>query len=115
MYITSSQAPPAQGLSPASLPHPDLLSSFISVTNRHDGPIGTYKKIVSWCFLRHVYAGIPLLKKLLGSLFNNPTLSDIKIRQKHNGEVKEFYAHKAVLCTHSEWFTRALTGQFKVG
>jgi hypothetical protein len=48
-------------------------------------------------------------------LFNNPVLSDVTIRQIHNGETKDYYAHKAVLCTHSRWFLKALTGDFKAG
>jgi hypothetical protein len=48
-------------------------------------------------------------------LFNNAMLSDITIRQIYNGETKDYYAHKAVLCTHSKWFLKAFTGDFKAG
>jgi hypothetical protein len=47
-------------------------------------------------------------------MLNNPTFSDVKIRQISNGEVKEYYAHKAVLCAHSKWFMKAFTGNFNV-
>ncbi|KAI4690239.1 uncharacterized protein J4E84_004423 [Alternaria hordeiaustralica] len=47
------------------------------------------------------------------TLYNDPTFSDIKIRQIYKGKVKEYWAHKAVLCAHSGWFMAALTGQFK--
>ncbi|CAN9203102.1 unnamed protein product [Alternaria sp. RS040] len=47
------------------------------------------------------------------SLFNNPTLSDVKIRQIYKGKVTEYFAHKAVLCAHSKWFLKAFTGKFK--
>ena len=47
-------------------------------------------------------------------LYNDPTFSDIKIRQIYKGQVKEYAAHKAVLCAHSGWFMAALTGRFKV-
>ncbi|KAF2123120.1 BTB/POZ protein [Lophiotrema nucula] len=49
----------------------------------------------------------------LNTLFNDPTFSDITIRQICDGKVKEYPAHKAVLCNHSNWFKKALTGQFK--
>ncbi|KAI4710018.1 hypothetical protein J4E89_005250 [Alternaria sp. Ai002NY15] len=47
------------------------------------------------------------------SLFNDPILSDIKIRQIYKGETKEYFAHKAILSAHSKWFMRAFTGRFK--
>ncbi|KAI4934749.1 hypothetical protein J4E85_002607 [Alternaria conjuncta] len=47
------------------------------------------------------------------TLYNDPTFSDIKIRQIYKGKVKEYSAHKAVLCAHSGWFMAALTGRFK--
>ncbi|KAI4608030.1 hypothetical protein J4E83_009213 [Alternaria metachromatica] len=47
------------------------------------------------------------------TLYNDPTFSDIKIRQIYKGKVKEYAAHKAVLCAHSGWFMAALTGRFK--
>ncbi|KAI4921243.1 uncharacterized protein J4E92_008232 [Alternaria infectoria] len=47
------------------------------------------------------------------ALYNDPTFSDIKIRQIYKGQVKEYEAHKAVLCAHSGWFMAALTGRFK--
>ncbi|KAI4676464.1 uncharacterized protein J4E88_007382 [Alternaria novae-zelandiae] len=46
------------------------------------------------------------------TLYNDPTFSDIKIRQIYKGQVKEYVAHKAVLCAHSGWFMAALTGRF---
>jgi hypothetical protein len=48
------------------------------------------------------------------SLFNNPLLSDVKIRQIYKGKVTEYHAHKAVLCLPSAWFRNAFTGNFKV-
>ncbi|KAI4639676.1 hypothetical protein J4E93_009030 [Alternaria ventricosa] len=47
------------------------------------------------------------------TLYNDPTFSDIEIRQIYKGQVKEYDAHKAVLCAHSGWFMAALTGRFK--
>ncbi|KAL1798859.1 hypothetical protein ACET3X_002896 [Alternaria dauci] len=47
------------------------------------------------------------------SLFNDPTLSDVKIRQVYKGQTKEYFAHKAILCAHSKWFLKAFTGNFK--
>ncbi|KAF1849528.1 uncharacterized protein K460DRAFT_429052 [Cucurbitaria berberidis CBS 394.84] len=46
------------------------------------------------------------------TLFNDATFSDIKILQIYNGRTKEYHAHKAVLCGHSGWFMKALTGPF---
>jgi len=31
-------------------------------------------------------------------LFNDPKLSDVKIKQIYNGQTREYYAHKAVFC-----------------
>lgn len=47
------------------------------------------------------------------TLYKDPTFSDITIRQTFQGKHKEYAAHKAVLCNHSGWFMRALTGNFK--
>lgn len=40
--------------------------------------------------------------------------SDIKVRNVYKGEVKEYYAHKAILCSQSKWFMKVLSGIFKV-
>lgn len=48
------------------------------------------------------------------SLFNNSFLSDITIRQVCDDSSKDYYAHKAVLCAHSEYFMRMFSGNFKV-
>ncbi|EAT76497.1 hypothetical protein SNOG_16125 [Parastagonospora nodorum SN15] len=48
------------------------------------------------------------------SLFDNELFSDVTIRQTHCGSMKEYHAHKAVLRSGSQWFTRALTGNFQV-
>jgi hypothetical protein len=50
----------------------------------------------------------------LTRFFNNSTLSDVIIKQIYNGEAREYYAHKAVLCMNSKYFLRAFTGDFKV-
>jgi hypothetical protein len=50
----------------------------------------------------------------LPSLFNNPLLSDVKIRQHYKGKVKEYFAHKTVLCAHSQYFMNTFSGSFKV-
>ena len=48
-------------------------------------------------------------------LFNNPLLSDVKIKQvSKNGHVREYYAHKAVLGADSHFFYKAFTGNFRV-
>ncbi|KAF1939413.1 hypothetical protein EJ02DRAFT_513888 [Clathrospora elynae] len=47
------------------------------------------------------------------TLFNNPTLSDVKIKQTCNGQTHEYYAHKAVLCTQSTYFMNAFSGSFR--
>ena len=31
-------------------------------------------------------------------LFNNPTLSDVKLKQICDGKTREYYAHKAIHC-----------------
>jgi hypothetical protein len=51
---------------------------------------------------------------MLSRLFNNPALSDIKIRQISNGKAREYSAHKAILCNESDYFMNAFTGKFKV-
>ncbi|KAH7091934.1 hypothetical protein FB567DRAFT_435301, partial [Paraphoma chrysanthemicola] len=48
------------------------------------------------------------------SMFNNPLLSDVTIFQTSNGSTRTYHAHKVVLCMASPWFTKALTGDFKV-
>jgi hypothetical protein len=49
-------------------------------------------------------------------LFNDPVLSDVKLKQiSSDGKVREYYAHKAILCFQSGYFMRAFTGSFKVG
>lgn len=47
-------------------------------------------------------------------LYNNTALSDVKIKQIFNGKVREYHAHKAVLCLESEYFLNMFTGAFKV-
>ncbi|KAF2000823.1 hypothetical protein P154DRAFT_563001 [Amniculicola lignicola CBS 123094] len=47
------------------------------------------------------------------SLFNNPTLSDIKIKQTYNDKTREYHAHKSVLCLHSTYFLKAFTGNYR--
>lgn len=48
-------------------------------------------------------------------LYNNPLLSDIKIRQvSKNGQVREYHAHKAILSADSRFFYKAFTGNFRV-
>ncbi|KAF1962334.1 hypothetical protein CC80DRAFT_385177, partial [Byssothecium circinans] len=46
-------------------------------------------------------------------LFNNPVLSDVKLKQIHNGTVREYHAHKAILSQRSSYFMKAFTGNFK--
>jgi hypothetical protein len=48
------------------------------------------------------------------SLFNDPVLSDVKIKQICNGKTREYHAHKAILCAQSSYFLNAFTGNFKV-
>lgn len=50
----------------------------------------------------------------LHRLFNDPTLSDVKIKQTYRGKTREYFAHKATLCGQSGYFMRAFTGGFKV-
>lgn len=45
-------------------------------------------------------------------LFNNPALSDVKIRQMYKDKVCEYHAHKAVLSLESLYFAKAFTGRF---
>ncbi|KAL1592744.1 hypothetical protein SLS60_011160 [Paraconiothyrium brasiliense] len=47
------------------------------------------------------------------SLFNNPTLSDVKIKQIFKGKVREYHAHKQILARGSKFFLNAFTGNFK--
>ncbi|KAF2123011.1 hypothetical protein BDV96DRAFT_681599 [Lophiotrema nucula] len=48
------------------------------------------------------------------TLFNNPTLSDVKLLQtSSNGQTIEYYAHRAILCESSGYFMTAFTSQFK--
>ena len=51
----------------------------------------------------------------LASLFNNPVLSDVTIKQIYKGKVREYHAHKAILCADSSYFLKAFTGNFRVG
>ncbi|KAH8641632.1 hypothetical protein IG631_04573 [Alternaria alternata] len=46
-------------------------------------------------------------------MFNNPTLSDVKIEHVYEGKTCEYHAHKAVLCLASGYFLNAFTGSFK--
>ncbi|KAB2110314.1 hypothetical protein AG0111_0g1018 [Alternaria gaisen] len=46
-------------------------------------------------------------------MFNNPTLSDVKIKQVYEGKTREYHAHKVVLCLASSYFLNAFTGNFK--
>ncbi|KAH7091930.1 hypothetical protein FB567DRAFT_434637 [Paraphoma chrysanthemicola] len=63
----------------------------------------SFLKVASWAHLILVYS----------RLFNNPSLSDIKIKQVNNSQVREYYAHRAVLCMESEYFLHIFTGNFK--
>ncbi|OSS51423.1 hypothetical protein B5807_03217 [Epicoccum nigrum] len=48
------------------------------------------------------------------SLYNNSLLSDVKIRHIFRaGEVREYYAHKAILSGESRYFMAAFTVQFR--
>jgi hypothetical protein len=51
---------------------------------------------------------------VLSRLFNNPVLSDFKIKQVYEGKTREYYVHKAVLCGQSKYFMNAFTGNFEV-
>jgi hypothetical protein len=55
-----------------------------------------------------------LLLRSYCSLFNDPLLSDVKIKQIHNGKTREYFAHKAILSAQSSYFLKAFTGSFKV-
>ncbi|KAF2269737.1 hypothetical protein CC78DRAFT_539669 [Lojkania enalia] len=46
-------------------------------------------------------------------LFNDPTRSDVKIRQVYNGQAREYIAHRQILCGQSRFFKNAFTGNFK--
>ncbi|KAH6625368.1 hypothetical protein C7974DRAFT_276648, partial [Boeremia exigua] len=47
-------------------------------------------------------------------LFNNPILSDVKMKQiSKDGQVRDYYAHKAVLSAGSQYFFNAFTGSFR--
>ncbi|KAF2123010.1 hypothetical protein BDV96DRAFT_639561 [Lophiotrema nucula] len=47
------------------------------------------------------------------TLFNDSTLSDVKIKQSKGDAVKEYHAHKAILRSQSNYFRKAFTGSFK--
>jgi hypothetical protein len=51
---------------------------------------------------------------LFRSLFNNPILSDVKIKLHYKDTVCEYHAHKAVLASGSQFFLNAFTGLFIV-
>ncbi|KAJ4370205.1 hypothetical protein N0V86_008941 [Didymella sp. IMI 355093] len=54
------------------------------------------------------------VKRVAADLINNPTLSDVTIKQiSIDGTIREYYAHKAVLCMESRFFHKAFTGNFK--
>jgi hypothetical protein len=55
-----------------------------------------------------------MLTPLRDSLFNSPTLFDVKIKQVFNGKIREYYSHKAVLCMASDYFLNMFTGDFMV-
>jgi hypothetical protein len=70
-----------------------------------------------WCQCGHRKVSIHHYLKTQHSrvrLFNNPLLSDITIRQTCNGVTKMYHAHRPILASHSDWFMRAFTGNFKV-
>ncbi|KAJ4364906.1 hypothetical protein N0V95_000552 [Ascochyta clinopodiicola] len=46
-------------------------------------------------------------------LFNNSAFSDVKIKHVYNGHVREYFAHKAVLCLESRYFLKMFEGGFK--
>jgi hypothetical protein len=56
----------------------------------------------------------PTVQLISPSLFNNPDLSDVTIKQINAGKVREYYAHKAILSADSNYFLKAFTGSFKV-
>jgi hypothetical protein len=47
-------------------------------------------------------------------MFNDPTLSDIKIKQTSNGKAREYFGHKAILRAQSDFFMKTFIGGFKV-
>ncbi|KAF2123057.1 BTB/POZ protein [Lophiotrema nucula] len=47
------------------------------------------------------------------SLFNDPLLSDVTIKQTYKGATREYHAHKAILCKGSDFFSKAFSGNFK--
>ncbi|KZM22069.1 uncharacterized protein EKO05_0007858 [Ascochyta rabiei] len=47
-------------------------------------------------------------------LFNDPAFSDVKIKHVYNGKVREYFAHRAVLCLESRYFLKMFKGSFKV-
>jgi hypothetical protein len=56
---------------------------------------------------------IDLLK--CSRLYNDPVLSDVKIKQVcDDGKTREYFAHKAILCAQSSYFLKMFTGHFKV-
>jgi hypothetical protein len=54
------------------------------------------------------------IANILPRLFNDPTLSDVKIKQISKGKTREYFGHKAILCAQSKFFMKAFTGGFKV-
>ncbi|KAF2821943.1 hypothetical protein CC86DRAFT_410338 [Ophiobolus disseminans] len=46
------------------------------------------------------------------TLFNDPVLSDVKIKQTYDGRTREYHGHKAIPCFQSVYFMRAFTGSF---
>jgi hypothetical protein len=46
---------------------------------------------------------------ILLRLFNDPTISDIKLKHTHNGRTREYYAHKAILYFQSTYFLDVFT------
>jgi hypothetical protein len=57
---------------------------------------------------------VTLLLTFHCSLFNDPLLSDVKIKQIHDGKTREYFAHKAILSAQAPYFLKAFTGEFKV-
>ncbi|KAH3939437.1 hypothetical protein HBH98_231380 [Parastagonospora nodorum] len=46
-------------------------------------------------------------------MFNDLTLSNIKIKQISNRKTRKYFRHKAKLCAQSDFFLNAFTGRFK--
>ncbi|EAT76499.1 hypothetical protein HBI56_230700 [Parastagonospora nodorum] len=46
-------------------------------------------------------------------MFDDPTLSNIKIKQISNGKTREYFRHKARLCADSDFFINSFTIGFK--